>query len=82
VELLTEAGYVEGMEIIRDSGGECHWAVTVPRLTMTGHDLLDTMRSNSVWTVVKDIAKKKGLDLTFDVIKQLTVLAVKQVVGG
>ncbi|MBB5392221.1 MULTISPECIES: YjcQ family protein [unclassified Herbaspirillum] len=82
VELLAEAGYIEGIKIIRDSTGECHWAITTPRLTMTGHDLLDTMRSNSVWTAVKDIAKKKGIDLTFEVIKQLTGLALKQVVGS
>ncbi|MBG7622092.1 DUF2513 domain-containing protein [Herbaspirillum sp. AP02] len=82
VELLTEAGYVEGIKIIRDSTGECHWAVMTPRLTMAGHDLLDTMRSNTVWTTVKDMAKKKGIDLTFEVIKQLTGVALKQVLGG
>ncbi|NUT60758.1 DUF2513 domain-containing protein [Herbaspirillum sp. C9C3] len=82
VELLTEAGYVEGIKIIRDSTGEYHWEVMTPRLTVAGHDPLDTMRSNTVWTTVKDMAKKKGIDLTFEVVKQLTGVALKQVLGG
>lgn len=82
LELLIDAGYIEGLKIIRGNSNEFYYSITAPRLTMAGHDLLDTMRSNSVWSTVKDIAKKKGMDLTFEVIKQLTGVAIKQIAGA
>ncbi|MHB8474176.1 MAG: DUF2513 domain-containing protein [Gammaproteobacteria bacterium] len=35
------------------------------RLTNSGHELLDTMRNESVWGKVKDTFKTKGVEMTF-----------------
>lgn len=81
LELLIDSGFVEGIKIIRGLDGAMHYALHKPRLTMAGHDLLDTMRSNTVWTAVKETAKKKGLELTFDTVKMLAGAALKQIIG-
>lgn len=48
---------------------------------MSGHDLLDTMRSPNVWETIKSTAKKKRVELTLDVIKALSEVALKQLFG-
>jgi hypothetical protein len=82
IELLVEEGYIEGISVHRGASGHFMVSRSVPRLTMAGHDLLDTMRSATIWTTIKETAKKKGIELTFDAIKALGVLALKQVVGS
>lgn len=82
LELLINAGYVEGITIVRSADGEMHYGTHSPRLTMEGHELLDTMRSRSVWEKVKTKAKAEGLELTFDAIKQLSSWAIKGMLGS
>lgn len=80
LEMLVENGYVDGIKIERGFSG-FSYSIWKPRLTMAGHDLLDTMRSKTVWEKVQSTAKEKGLELTFETIKALTVAAVKSLVG-
>jgi hypothetical protein len=77
-ELLIKAGYIEGLTVRRSLDGQFYYGVHSPRLTMAGHDLLDTMRSSGIWEKIKESAKAKGVELTFDVIKALGALALKQ----
>ncbi|MFA7351674.1 MAG: YjcQ family protein [Methylotenera sp.] len=76
-ELLVDNGYIDGLQIIRSADGLFHYGLHCPRLTMSGHDLLDTMRSNTIWEKIKNTAKIKGIELTFDAIKALGALALK-----
>lgn len=78
-ELLIKAGYIEGLTVKRTPDGQFCLSVHSPRLTMAGHDLLDTMRSAGIWEKIKESAKAKGVELTFDVIKALGALALKQI---
>ena len=80
-ELLINNGYIGGMSMSRTSCGFAY-GLDSPRLTMDGHDLLDTMRSTSVWERTKTIAKTKGVELTFDAIKALSALALKSALGN
>lgn len=80
LEMLVDNGYVEGLEIAR-SGNTFHYSLWHPRLTMAGHDLLDTMRSQPLWEKVKSTAKSKSLELTFDTIKSMTAFALKSMLG-
>lgn len=82
LEMLIESGYIDGISVQR--GADLHFSFGLfdPRLTMAGHDLLDTMRSSSVWQKIKDGAKQKGLELTFDVIKALAKEVIKSSVSG
>jgi hypothetical protein len=81
-ELLVDAGYIEGLEIVRSLDGSFHYGLHCPRLTMAGHDLLDTIRSATVWEKIKVVAKAKGIELTFDAIKALGALALKNTLGA
>ena len=76
-ELLINAGYIDGLQLVRSADGLFSYGLHSPRLTMPGHDLLDTMRSTTIWEKIKATAKTKGIELTFDAIKALGALALK-----
>ncbi|KFX26394.1 DUF2513 domain-containing protein [Ralstonia solanacearum] len=82
LELLINSGYIDGITVLRGADNHFSYGIHAPRLTMAGHDLLDTMRSPSVWKTIKAIAQKKGIELTFDAIKALSELALKHVMSG
>ncbi len=71
LELLVNAGYIDGLTVIRSLDGMFSYGLHSPRLTMEGHDLLDTMRSSGIWEKIKATAKTKGIELTVDAIKAL-----------
>lgn len=77
LELLTNNGYIEGAEVVRALSGFAGYSAGNPRLSMAGHDLLDTMRSATLWENIKTTAKKKGVELSFDAIKVLGATALK-----
>jgi len=82
LELLIDSGYVEGLKVLRGADNHFSYGVSAPRLTMAGHDLLDTIRSVTIWESIKSTAQKKGIELTFDAIKALAGFALKQALGG
>ena len=55
--------------------------MVVDGLTWKGHEFLDTIRSKSVWEKIKSAALEKGLELTFDTIKKLSVVTLKMIIG-
>lgn len=81
LELLIDNGYVEGLQVLRGADGHLAYGRSAPRLTMAGHDLLDTMRSARIWESIKQTARTKGIELTFDAIKALAVYALKHALG-
>lgn len=78
-EMLIDNGYIDGLDIFRTIDGRFHHGISSPRLTMAGHDFLDTMRSTTIWESIKTTAKTKGIELTFDAVKALGALALKSV---
>lgn len=61
-----------------------HWVcgyLKGPVLTMTGADLLDSIREQGVWNKMKSIAKEKGVGLAFDSIGGLAKLAIGQMLA-
>lgn len=76
-ELLINNGYIDGLQVLRSADGSFSYGLHSPRLTMLGHDLLDTMRSTTIWEKIKVTARTKGIELTFDAIKALGMLALK-----
>lgn len=77
--LLLDAGYLEGSPFRPASDPP---SVLSPSLTWQGHELLDTIRSKTVWERIKSLAAEKGLELTFDSIKALAGVAVSMLVGS
>lgn len=57
----------------------------VGRLTWEGHDLLDKIRSETVWSKTKETITSKGLPFVIDVVKEVasavTVAMVKSATG-
>ena len=68
MRLLDQAGFV--LALYRDSkSGDGKINNALARyLTNAGHDLLDTIRNDSVWNKIKEKFKSKSLDMTFDLV--------------
>ena len=77
--LAIEAGLVAGVEIDLGVAPPPPWQYgsTVPRLTMSGHDVLDSMRSSAVWSKLKTIAVEQSLPITIELIKAVAASLVK-----
>ncbi|MGI9572537.1 DUF2513 domain-containing protein [Alloalcanivorax xenomutans] len=69
VELLIDAGLVEGQMSRTLGRGPTDFFAR--RLTWRGHELLDSIRSNTVWEKTKKTFAEKGLDMTFDLVKSV-----------
>lgn len=68
MRLLVDAGYIKG-NILELSDGSGHIGAALARsLTNSGHELLDTIRNDTVWKKVQETFKSKGLDMTFDLV--------------
>lgn len=76
--LLRDAGFIKGIRVDALGGP----GLMCPELTWEGHELLDTIRSKTVWTRVKTLAQDKGLELTFDAVKALGKVALDQIVNA
>jgi|APEBP8051072433_1049376.scaffolds.fasta_scaffold01662_7 hypothetical protein len=76
--LLWQAGFLSGIDVSTVSDG----ALMSPELTWAGHDLLQTMRSATVWERIKTIAKDRGIELTFDAVKALGKVALESAIGN
>lgn len=70
--MLEEHGYLKGIRS-PTLGGD---ALLSPVLTMTGADLLDSIRSQTVWDKMKDVAKERGVSVGFDSLAGLAKLAI------
>lgn len=81
LEILVDNDFLAGVTILRDLSGGFHYGLHSPRLTLRGHELLAELRSKEIWERVKGIAKSKGIELTFDIIKTLSKVALKQIIG-
>lgn len=80
IEMLDDAGYVDATVQRQLSGS---FAVAhINKITSSGYDLLDSIRSQTVWTKIKTVAKDKGIEVTFDTIKALAAYAVSQILAG
>lgn len=68
IRLLSEAGYINAN--IREScrGDGIINTALARSLTNAGHELLDTIRNDSVWRKVQDKFKSSGLEMTFDLV--------------
>lgn len=75
MQLLDEAGLIRA---------QCSHGMGAPlecvalSMTWRGHEFLDQIRQDTVWNAVKGEARKKGLDLSLDVI----VTLAKTIIGA
>lgn len=81
LEILLDNGFVAGITVGRSLDGSFHYGIHSPRLTLRGHELLAELRSKELWERVKSTAKSKGIELTFDAIKTISKVVLKQLIG-
>ena len=82
--LLLEAGLVEGPKPMYSSSAmsEIPVKVFIKKLTWSGHDFLDSIRSNDVWNKTKETFVSKGLTMTFDLVKSVAVNLATEFLKG
>ncbi|MEE4377298.1 MAG: DUF2513 domain-containing protein [Candidatus Competibacteraceae bacterium] len=68
MRLLSDAGCIEANILKTSTGDNLIASAIARRLTPKGHDLLDSIRNESVWNQVKDKFQSKGLDMTIDMV--------------
>lgn len=71
MELLMEAGLVHG-EMSKTIGAGPYDFIA-NRLTWQGHELLDAIKSDTVWSKTKERFVSKGISMTFDLVKSVAV---------
>ena len=77
LRLLSEAGYIEGKFVDSSAGDGRIAAAIATRLTNKGHELLDTVRNDNVWTKLKETFRSKGLDMTFELVTEVGKTVIK-----
>lgn len=75
IHLLAQAGLVAAEDF---STNTTPFYFVASRLTWAGHELLDAIRREAAWSRIKKTARDKGLDLSFEAIKQLAAHGLKQ----
>ncbi len=78
IMLLHEAGLLEGINLSGCSNG-LEWKAK--RLTWPGHEFLDAIRNETVWSKVKATVKEKGGAISFEVLKALAAKLALSVFG-
>ena len=75
-EIMLEAGLING-QMLKTLGPEINDFLAI-RLTWNGHELLDAIRSESVWTKTKEKFLKKGISMTFDLVIAVATSITKE----
>lgn len=70
--LALDAGCINGMTVSRAGAKWCYSSGEV-RLTMAGHDLLDAIRSKTVWAAVKAAAVDLKVPISMELIKTVAL---------
>lgn len=70
MELLLEAGLVCG-KMSEEFGGYGPEDFFIDRLSWQGHEFLDNIRSDTVWSNTKKSFQENSISMTFDLIKSV-----------
>jgi len=77
IKLLAQAGLIEA-ECIKSVGSPPVYYAKC--LTWQGHEFLNSVKTLSVWNKVKESARQRGINLTFEVIKTIVSKIVWELV--
>jgi hypothetical protein len=67
--LLLEAGLIVGKDVtcLSDRAPQ----IRVSRLTWSGHEFLESARDHAAWRKAMTLAKSRGVNLSFDLLKEI-----------
>ncbi len=80
LEILNQGGYVK--DNTKWAGDSPFWIYA--SLTWDGHEFLDSIKNDNIWSKTKEGIKGKGLELgavPLDVVKDYAVLQLKSIFG-
>lgn len=69
--LITRTDNESGFGVIENLDGMLHWVVMPLRLTAAGHDFLDALRNQEVWSTLKTGFKDASMGTLMTVSKEL-----------
>lgn len=75
--LLDDAGYIEA----RDASTMAETNMLIFRMTASGHDYLDAVRSDTVWRAVTDRLKGEGISAGLELAKSLALSITSKMLG-
>jgi hypothetical protein len=78
--LLDQAGMLNGLFSL-EAGSPIPRPLAIKRLTWKGHEYLESVRSDTLWSDVKKTAREKGVDLTIDLVKALATAKARALLG-
>lgn len=79
VHLMSQAGLVDAVDITTNSSaGPSSLLLSV---TWAGHDFIDAARDDTAWNKAKSKVLSSGASFTFDLLKDVLVLAAKGPLG-
>lgn len=78
--LLIDAGLVKG-QMVRTIGPEVKDFIA-DKLTWSGHEFLDSIRSDTVWQKTKKLFAEQGISMTFDLVKEGAKQVAAALLGG
>ncbi|MGD9826038.1 MAG: DUF2513 domain-containing protein [Desulfobacter sp.] len=79
VQIMLEAGLINGSmygEMVDIDG------FSIERMTWEGHEFLDTIRNDSVWSKVRKKFTETGISMTLDLVKTLAIKASSSILIG
>jgi hypothetical protein len=79
IDLLNDVGYIDA-RIIKDGQGVKYETAAILRMTMAGHEYLDSVRSPEVWKKTKSTLEKVGGGAALDVIKEIASKVLAEIV--
>jgi hypothetical protein len=79
VELLIEAGLIRG-EMVKAMGQKVPDFI-ITRLTWEGHELLDAIKSDTIWNKTKESFISKGLSMSFELVKSMAIKIASDYLG-
>ena len=79
VHLMSQAGLVDALGITTNSSAGP--SALLASVTWAGHDFIDAARDNTIWNKAKRKVLSSGATFTFDLLKQVLVLAAKGPLG-
>lgn len=70
IELLAEEEFIRGFDVVFDNSGcDCYFKITRPRLSSAGFDLLDALSTNVIWAKISRYASENAIPITFELVK-------------
>jgi hypothetical protein len=76
IGLLIDAGLIKGTCMKSYSST---WCIAF-EMKWEGHELIDKMRSDTLWNKIKSGARERGISLSFDAVKILAIDALKNLI--